>query len=200
MNKLCIYIAVYCVLLYTQSALQSWGGGGGGVSPQPPPVCSIHLAATGRSAHTSYRWRGERVIEPIKCMRTPHTSHRWRGERVIEPIKWMRSPHTSYRWRGERVIEPIKWMGIIRRAWLTRASEGNLARTPGSHPYSLREVPWDFNDHRKSGPRFNISSERRKMWIHLVTKHAVCCLKAWQICCGLEQFYWAKMTNIVFRM
>ncbi len=22
-------------------------------------------------------------------------------ERVIEPIKWMRSPHTSYRWRGE---------------------------------------------------------------------------------------------------
>ncbi len=23
-------------------------------------------------------------------------------ERVIEPIKWMRSPHTSYRWREER--------------------------------------------------------------------------------------------------
>ncbi len=55
-----------------------------------------------RSPHTSYRWRGERVIEPIKCMRSPHTSYRWRGERVIEPIKCMRSPHTSYRWRGER--------------------------------------------------------------------------------------------------
>ncbi len=72
----------------------------------------------------------ERVIEPIKCMRSPHTSYRWRGERVIEPIKCMRSPHTSYRWRGEshranqvdalatqqlqvrgeRVIEPIKCM------------------------------------------------------------------------------------------
>ncbi len=38
MNKLCIYIALYCVLLYTQSALQSCGW----VSPQPPPVCSIH--------------------------------------------------------------------------------------------------------------------------------------------------------------
>ncbi len=63
-----------------------------------------------RSPHTSYRWRGERVIEPIKLMRSPHTSYRWRGERVIEPIKWMRSPHTSYRWRGERVIEPIKCM------------------------------------------------------------------------------------------
>ncbi len=34
-------------------------------------------------------------------MRSPHTSYRWRGERVIEPIKCMRSPHTSYRWRGE---------------------------------------------------------------------------------------------------
>ncbi len=32
-------------------------------------------------ATPSYRWRGERVIEPIKCMRSPHTSYRWRGER-----------------------------------------------------------------------------------------------------------------------
>ncbi len=78
----------------------------------------------------SYRWRGERDIEPIKWMRSPqpatgerreshranqvyaltHTSYRWRGERDIEPIKCMRSPHTSYRWRGERDIEPIKCM------------------------------------------------------------------------------------------
>ncbi len=61
--------------------------------------------------------------------------------RTMAPV---RSPHTSYRWRGERVIEPIKWMGIIRRPWMIRASGGNLARTPGLHPYSLREVPWDF--------------------------------------------------------
>ncbi len=49
MNEWCIYIALYCVLLYTQSALPSRGGG---VSPQPPPVYSIHLddatAATGQ--------------------------------------------------------------------------------------------------------------------------------------------------------
>ncbi len=48
MNEWCIYIALFCVLLYTQSALQSCGG----LSPQPPPVCSIHLddatAATGQ--------------------------------------------------------------------------------------------------------------------------------------------------------
>ncbi len=34
--------SAFCVLLYTQSALQSCGGGGG-VSPQPSPVCRIHL-------------------------------------------------------------------------------------------------------------------------------------------------------------
>ncbi len=48
MNEWCIYIALYCVLLYTQSVLQPCGG----VSPQPPPVYSIHLddaaAATGQ--------------------------------------------------------------------------------------------------------------------------------------------------------
>ncbi len=32
MNEWCIYIALYCVLLYTQDALQSCGGGGGGWS------------------------------------------------------------------------------------------------------------------------------------------------------------------------
>ncbi len=105
----CIYIALYCVLLYTQSALQScmrtphtiyrWRG-----------ERVIETIKCMRSPHTSYRWRGERVIETIKCMRSPHTSYRWRRERVIEPIKCMRSPHTSYRWRGERVIETIKCM------------------------------------------------------------------------------------------
>ncbi len=39
LNDWCIYIALYCVMLYSQSALQSCGW----VSPQPPPVCSIHL-------------------------------------------------------------------------------------------------------------------------------------------------------------
>ncbi len=90
------------------------------VSPQPPPVCSIHLddatAAKGQRhqcAHHTPATGGderERVIETIKCMRSPHTSYRWRGERVIETIKCMRSPHTSYRWRGERDIETIKCM------------------------------------------------------------------------------------------
>ncbi len=123
MNEWCIYIAlfVYCC---TPKALYNHVGGG--VSPQPPPVCSIHLddatAATGQ-------WR--------QC--THHT------------------PATD----GERVIEPIKWMGIIRRPWLTRASGGNLARTPGLHPTLYEKCHGIFNDHRESGPRFNVSSERR---------------------------------------
>ncbi len=107
-NEWCMYIALYCVLLYTQSALQSCGGGGG-------------LSSTTTSVqHPLERCDG--------CHRTTAPVH---------------SPHTSYRWRGERVIEPIKWMGIIRRPLLARASGRNLSRTPGLHPYSLREVPWD---------------------------------------------------------
>ncbi len=47
--------------------------------------------------------------------------------------------HTPATGGEEREIEPIKWMGIIGRPWLTRASGGNL----------------------ESGPRFNVSSERR---------------------------------------
>ncbi len=106
---------MYCC---TPKALYNHVGGGGGLSStttsvqHPLGLCyGCHrTTAPVRSPHTGYRWRRERVIEPIKCMRSPHTSYRWRGESAIEPIKCMRSPLTSYRWRGERVIEPIKWM------------------------------------------------------------------------------------------
>ncbi len=83
-----LYSALSCIVVHTKHFTIMWRGG----------------SLLNHSPHTSYRWRGERDIEPIKCMRSPHTSYRWRGERVIESIKCMRSPHTSYRWRGERVI------------------------------------------------------------------------------------------------
>ncbi len=51
-------------------------------------------------------------------------------------------------------------MGIIRRPRLTRASGGNLARTPGLHPTLYEKCHGIFNDHRESGPRFNVSYER----------------------------------------
>ncbi len=90
----------------------------GGVSPQPPPVCSIHLddttAATGQrrqcAHHTPATGGEERESHRANqvCALTTHQLQVERREREIEPIKCVRSPHTSYRWRGERVIEPIK--------------------------------------------------------------------------------------------
>ncbi len=44
---------------------------------------------------------------------------------------------------------------------MTRVSGGNLARTPGLHPTLYEKCHGIFNDHRESGPRFNVSSERR---------------------------------------
>ncbi len=111
MNEWCIYIALYCILLYTKSALQScWGGG----SLLNHHQCgSIHLddatAATGQRHQCATGGEERRVIEPIKCMRSPHTSYRWRGERVIEPIKWdALATHQQQEERRESQ-EPIKW-------------------------------------------------------------------------------------------
>ncbi len=45
---------------------------------------------------------------------------------------------------------------------MVRGHWGNLARMPGLHPYSFFERhPGIFNDHRESGPRFNVFSEGR---------------------------------------
>ncbi len=104
LNEWCIYTARYCVLLYTQSALQSCGGS----------LLNHHYCAAST-------WMMRRL--PQHNGASALTTHQLQMER--------------------RVIEPIpKWMGIIRRPWLTRASGGNLARTPGLQLCSLREVPW----------------------------------------------------------
>ncbi len=42
-----------------------------------------------------------------------------------------------------------------------RASGGNLARTPGYTSTLYEKCHGIINDHRESGPRFNVSSERR---------------------------------------
>ncbi len=88
---------LYCVCLYTKVFTT---GGGGGVNHGLLIItldwlylsllnhhqCAAswmmrRLSQDSGARHTSYRWRGERVIEPIKCMLSPHTSYRWRGER-----------------------------------------------------------------------------------------------------------------------
>ncbi len=116
-----LYSDLFCIAVYPKRFTIMWGGGG---------LLNHHQCAAST-------W----------MMRCCH--------RTTAPV---RSPHTSYRWRGGRVIEPIKWMGIIRSPWLTRASGGNLARTPGLHPTLYKKCHGIFNDHRQSGPQFNISS------------------------------------------
>ncbi len=63
--------------------------------------------------------------------------------------------------RGERVIEPIKWMGIIRRPCLDKGQWWDFARHRGYTPTLYKKYPGIFNDHRESGPRFNVSSKGR---------------------------------------
>ncbi len=117
MNEWFIYLALNCVLLYTQSASQSWGGGG-----------SLHLddatAATGQRRQYAHH--------------TPATG----GE--------------------ERVIEPIKWMGIIRRLNWQGPVVGIWPGHRGYTPSLYEKCHGIFNDHRESGPRFNVSSERQE--------------------------------------
>ncbi len=40
-----LYSALLCIAVHPKCFTIMWGGGGG-VSPQPPPVCSIHLDDT----------------------------------------------------------------------------------------------------------------------------------------------------------
>ncbi len=67
-----LYSALLCIAVHPKRFTIMWGWG---VSPQPPPVCSIHLddatAATGQQRQCAHH--------------TPATG----GERDIEPIKWM---------------------------------------------------------------------------------------------------------------
>ncbi len=66
-----LYSALLCIAVHPKRFTLMWG-----VSPQPPPVCSIHLddatSATGQrrqcAYHTPATGGEEREIEPIKFM------------------------------------------------------------------------------------------------------------------------------------
>ncbi len=72
-----------------------------------------------------------------------------------------RSPHTSLLVERRQSDEANQYMGMIRRPWW---SEANGQIWPGcrGHTSTLFERhPGIFNDHRESGPRFNVSFEGR---------------------------------------
>ncbi len=69
-------------------------------------------------------------------------------------------PHTSYRWRGDR-DEDNQCMGMMRRPWW---SEASVSGHRGYTSTLYEKCHGVYNDHRESGPRFNVSSEGQCFW------------------------------------
>ncbi len=67
-----LYSVILCIAVYPKHFTIMWGG----------------LSSTTTSVQHPLGWCDgcHRTTAPV-C--SPHTSYRWRGERVIEPIKWM---------------------------------------------------------------------------------------------------------------
>ncbi len=107
---------------------------------------------------------------------------------VQHPLGWCdgshRAHHTPATGGEEREIEPIKWMGIIRRPWLTRASGGKLARTPGVTPLLFTRSAMGFlmttesqdlglTSHPKDGAFYSIVSPSLYWGVRTHTDHRV---------------------------
>ncbi len=79
--------------------------------------------------------------------------------------------HTpAYWWRGDRVMKPISVWG-----WLGghdgQRPMGKFGQDAGVTPLLFFEGhPGIFNDHRESGPRFNVSSEGQRIMCRSHTK------------------------------
>ncbi len=123
-----LYSTVLCIAVHPKNFTIMWGGG---VSPQPPPVCSIHLddatAVTGQRRQCAHH--------------TPATG----GE---ERESWSQSS-------GWGLLGGHDLQGPVEGIW-----PGHRGYTPTLYDkcYGI------FNDHRESGPRFNVSSERRSFF------------------------------------
>ncbi len=124
MNEWSIYIALYCVLLYTQSALQSYSGS----------LLNHHQCAAST-------WMMRR--QPQHNSASALTTHQLQVER--------RESHRANQVDGdywEAMIDKGQW----------REFGQDTGVTPLLFTMSVMGF---FNDHRESGPRFNVSSERR---------------------------------------
>ncbi len=114
MNEWCIYIALLLCIAIHPKRLQSCGGGG--------------LSSTTTSVQHPLGWYdgSHSTTAPV---RSPHNSYRWRGERVIEPIKWMgiiRRPWLIRASRGNLARTPgtneqmslvTKWLKHLAQNW-----------------------------------------------------------------------------------
>ncbi len=71
------------------------------------------------------------------------------------------SQHTSLLVERRQSDEANQCMGMIRRPWWSEANGRIWPGCQGNTPTLFRRTSWDFNDHRESGPWFNVSSEWR---------------------------------------
>ncbi len=126
-----LYSDLLCIVVHPTRFTIMWGGGG--VSPQPPPVCSIHLddatAATGQRRQCAHH--------------TPATGEERRVERRESP-------------RDNQVD------GDDYEAMIDKGQWWEFGQDTGVTPLLFTRSAMGFlNDHRESGPWSNISSERR---------------------------------------
>ncbi len=75
-----LYSTFLCIVVQPKRFTIIWGGGGGGGGGV--------LSSTTTSVQHPLRWCDgcHRTTAPV---RSPQTNYRWRWDRVIEPIKWM---------------------------------------------------------------------------------------------------------------
>ncbi len=133
MNEWCIYILLYCVLLYTQGALQSWGGGGGW------SLLNHHQCAAST-------WMIRRL--PQDNSTSALTTHQLQVERRLSQSS------------GWGLLEGHDWQGPVERIWPGRR---------GYTPTLYEECHGIFNDHRESGPRFNVSYRKTVLFDSIVS-------------------------------
>ncbi len=112
------------------------------------PYNSLHSYSTFLSTQSALHCEGGDLLSHHQCAASTSGSH-------SEPE---RPPHTSLLVERRQSDEANQCMGMIRRPWW---SEANGQIWPGcrGHTSTLFEIhPGIFNDHRTSGPRFNVSS------------------------------------------
>ncbi len=106
----------------------------------------LHLYSAFLGTQSALYRRGESTQPPAMLQHLPG----WCNGSHIAPE---RPPHTSLLVERRQSDEANRCMGIIRMAWWSEANG------------------YIFNDHRKSGPRFNISSEGQCFWQFMVLFH-----------------------------
>ncbi len=114
----------------------------------------LHLYSAFLGTQSALHRKGESPQPPPVCSIHP--------DDATAAILCQNAHHTpAYWWRGDRVMKPISVWGLLGGHDGQRPM-GKFGQNSGVTPLLFFEGhPGIFNDHRESGPRFNISSEGR---------------------------------------